>query len=149
DLKITECSMENKKSDIISIKPSTECTYASQVITVEGEKRKSSIKVLKSTDSELFNVVSLPVINRKFSDTTKSCITFKNETIHPSEPILFDRWRYKSMPQIPSLTRIVEEPTIELMAPSKSVLGQSEKKLRYRHLQRKRTNTSLDKMPDT
>ncbi|XP_030753087.1 uncharacterized protein LOC115880100 isoform X2 [Sitophilus oryzae] len=121
DLKVTEIPVDTKKSDIISIKPSTECTYASQVIPVIEGPRRSSVKTLKSTDSELFDVVSLPFLNRKSSVTTRSCITFKNSAAtHPSSCLLLDRLRYRSMPQIPSLPNIFEEPGLEGTSASKS-----------------------------
>lgn len=113
-MKIIECNMDFKKSDLISIKPSTECLYTSQIIPVEGASTKESIKLLKSTDSELFNVVSLPYMNRKSYSATQSCFTFRNIRKKLSgESMLADRFYYKSMPQIPSLTRILEEPSKE------------------------------------
>lgn len=117
-MKIIECNMDSKKSDLISIKPSTECLYTSQIIPVEGASTKESIKILKSTDSELFNVVSLPHMNRKCYSATQSCFTFRNIRNKVfEESMLADRFYYKSMPQIPSLTRILEEPSKELLYP--------------------------------
>lgn len=114
DLKITECPLESKQSDVISIKPPTECLYASQIIPVEGATQKESLKILKSTDSELFKVVGLSdVSKRRSSAATKSCITFKNLRRFSSESSFAGRALCKSMPQIPSLIRILEEPDLE------------------------------------
>ncbi|XP_066150324.1 uncharacterized protein [Euwallacea fornicatus] len=94
------------KSDLISIKLSTECLYASQIIPVEGATRKDSIEFLRSADSEFFNAVSLPQATRRSSAATKSCVSLRSAR----EYLLGDWACCKSMPQIPSLKRILEEP---------------------------------------
>lgn len=112
DLKITECFIDTKKSDIINIKSSTECLYASQIIPVDASTRNGSLDILKSTDFELFDVVN-SCMNKRTSVDTKSCISFKSLRRVSSESFLPDRTYYKSMPQIPSLTKILEEPALE------------------------------------
>ncbi|CAH1175906.1 unnamed protein product [Phaedon cochleariae] len=114
DLKFVENPIDEKKSDIISIKPSTECSFASQLIPVENiTKEITSYKSLRSTDSELFSVVNLPYIyrNSSLNTVTKSCITFKNDGI--LSMALLARHFGRSMPQIPSITNIFEEKIME------------------------------------
>lgn len=113
NLKFIESSIDDKKSDIIDIKKSTECKFGSQMISVENVKERASYKSLKSTDSELFNVVNLPFIyrNPSLNNVTKSCMTFKNENVMSMAYIA--RQFFKSMPQIPSLTNIFEDKLME------------------------------------
>lgn len=108
DLKFTENPINDQKSDLIEIKPSTECTFPSQVIPVENIKVTSSAKSLKSTDSELFKVVKLPFMykNPSMITVTKSCITFQNDNIFSMAIIA--RHVFKSMPHIASLTNIFD-----------------------------------------
>lgn len=118
DLKFAEDIVDTKKSDVISIKPSTECSYGSQLIPVENPTENKSFKSLKSTDSELFNVVSLPFMYRNpyLATTHKSCITFRNDQI--MSMAILAKHIFKSMPQIPSLTNIFEDNLME--SPSKT-----------------------------
>nr|CAI5858074.1 unnamed protein product [Callosobruchus analis] len=96
DLKFIEYPVDDKMSDIISIKPSTECSYGSQ-----------------STDSELFNVVNLPFLCRDaaLGTVTRSCMTLRKERM--MSMAIIARQVFKSMPQIPSLTYIQEENQLE------------------------------------
>ncbi|KAJ8939160.1 hypothetical protein NQ314_011210 [Rhamnusium bicolor] len=115
DLKFIESYIDDKQSDIINIKPSTECSFGSQLIPVENTKEANSSKTLKSTDSELFNVVNLPLLYKSpYLNTAsghKSCITFKNDKFISME--FLARQLFKSMPQIPSLTNIFEEEIVD------------------------------------
>nr|XP_023026094.1 muscle M-line assembly protein unc-89-like [Leptinotarsa decemlineata] len=112
DLKFIENVVDNKKSDIISIKPSTECSFASQLISVENvNKELGSGRSLRAIDSEIFSVVNMPFIYRNPSSVTKSCVTFKNDGIF-SMAILAGQF-VRSMPQIPRLTNIFDDGFIE------------------------------------
>ncbi|VEN60897.1 unnamed protein product [Callosobruchus maculatus] len=114
DLKFIEYPVDDKMSDIISIKPSTECSYGSQLISVENrDEHGASYKSLKSTDSELFNVVNLPFICRDstLGTVTRSCMTLRKERM--MSLAIIARQVFKSMPQIPSLTYIQEENHLE------------------------------------
>ncbi|ERL92228.1 hypothetical protein D910_09547 [Dendroctonus ponderosae] len=144
DLKITECALDGKQSDIISIKSPTECVYASQIIPVGGAIQKESLKILKSTDSELFKVVGLSDVSKRGSSAaTKSCITFRNRKRFSSESSFAGRALCKSMPQIPSLIRILEEPDLEsVVSGIRTAIINTEQKPRDRILQKKRNNSS-------
>ncbi|CAH1968793.1 unnamed protein product [Acanthoscelides obtectus] len=117
DLKFIENPVDNvddKKSDIISIKPSTECSYGSQLISVENrDEHVTSYKSLKSTDSELFNVADLPFLYRDVTlgTVTRSCMTLRNDPMMSMSIVA--RTFFKSMPQIPSLTYIQEANQLE------------------------------------
>ncbi|KAG5877453.1 hypothetical protein JTB14_026507 [Gonioctena quinquepunctata] len=107
DLKFVEnVVVDDKMSDIISIKPSTECHFASQLISVENvNKELGSYRSLRATDSELFSVVNLPLnLYRNPSAVTKSCMAFNNDRLF-SMAILAGQL-VRSMPQIPCLANI-------------------------------------------
>nr|CAH7762274.1 unnamed protein product [Callosobruchus chinensis] len=109
DLKFIEYPVDDKMSDIISIKPSTECSYGSQ----NRDEHAASYKSLKSTDSELFNVVNWPFLWRDatLGTVTRSCMTLRKERM--MSMAIIARQVFKSMPQIPSLTYIQEENDLE------------------------------------
>lgn len=114
DFKFTENSTTDHKSDVINIKPSTECRFASGMISVEHLKEGSSVKSLKSTDSELFNVVKLPFIYKtpSMGTVTKSCVAFRNDNIFSMT--VNARHVFMSLPQIASLSNIFEEKLVNL-----------------------------------
>lgn len=121
DLNFVEHPITDGKSDVINIKPSTECRFTSQLISVEDIKDLSSTKSLKSTDSELFNVVKMPFIynNPSMSTVTRSCVTFHNNRNIFSLAIIA-RHLFKSMPQIASLSNLFDDRFVALNRSGKS-----------------------------
>lgn len=122
DLKFIENPVTDHKSNIIDIKPSTECRFTSQVISVENMKERPSFKSLKSTDSELFNVVKLPFIYKypSMSTVTKSCVTFQNENF--LSMAIIARHVFKSMPQIASLSNLFEDGLVRINRSGERIL---------------------------